>query len=104
MGSSNSNSDAFRFRGGDVKAAADLLNDMRTGGVNKSELAREGLKSILQDVTTWEEKQEIYTRFQRGEIREEIVRIFLGSDFETMRADAAEMRDALDDDVDNLTR
>lgn len=101
MGSS---SDAFRFRGRDVKEAADVLDDLRVGGVNKSELAREGVKSILRDVTTGDEKAEVFARYQRGEIGEEAARIFLGEALDAMETDAEETREALDRDTSGLVQ
>jgi len=39
--------DKIQFRGGEEKRASQLLSEMRLGGINISELAREGLKEKL---------------------------------------------------------
>lgn len=96
--------DTYQFRGKEVGEAMDLLDERRVGGVNKSELAREGLKTVIQEITTPDEKAEIFATFQRGEIEEDVARVFLGDDLDTMRDDAAAVAGAVDDDTSDLVQ
>lgn len=97
-----SGNDILQFRGQDVGEAVDLLDDRRIGGVNKSELAREGLKAMLREVATPDEKAEIFAMLQRGEIEEGVARVFLGDDLDTMREDAEAVAAAVEDDTSDL--
>lgn len=97
-----SSNDTYQFRGKEVGEAIDLLDERRVGGVNKSELAREGLKTVLREITTPDEKAEVFAMYQRGEIEEGVARVFLGDDLDTMRDDAAVVAEAVDDDTSDL--
>jgi len=46
--------------GGEEKRASQLLSEMRLGGINISELAREGLKEKLREVLSNEERVELH--------------------------------------------
>jgi len=97
----NANS-PIQFRPGEVGEALDQLSDLRREGINKSEIAREGMKQVIQEVTTPEEKAMVYARFQEGEISEDVARVFLGDDLDTMQADAEAVHVAIEDDTSDL--
>lgn len=56
--------DTVQFRAAVETNAADVVTDVRLGGINVSELAREGLKETLQHPLSDEEKIQIPS--QRG--------------------------------------
>lgn len=96
--------DVLQFRGQEVGEAVELLTELRVGGVNKSELAREGLRELLHEVTTPDEKAEIYAMLERGEVERDVARVFLGDELDTMEADATEVTEALEDDTSDLVQ
>ena len=93
-----------QFRGQEVGEAVDHLKRLRIEGINVSKLAREGLKDKLQEVTTGDEKATIFGMCQRGEIDEDVARVFLGEHLDTMAADAEEIRAAINDDTSDLVQ
>lgn len=94
----------LQFRGKEVGEAVDFLDELRIGGINRSELAREGLKEIIREVTTPDEKAEIFARFQRGEIEADVARVFLGDELDTMADDAEVVAAAIEDDTSDLVQ
>lgn len=92
----------FQFRGEEVAEAAELLKEQRVGGFNKSEVAREGTREKLREIATPEEKAEIFAQWRRGDVEEDVARVFLGDELDTMMADAEAVADALDDDTSDL--
>lgn len=94
----------LQFRGKEVGAAVEFLDELRIGGINRSELAREGLKEIVREVTTPDEKAEIFAMFQRGELEEDVARVFLGDELDTMATDAEIVASAVDDDTSDLVQ
>ena len=93
-----------QFRGQEVGEAVDQLKGLRIEGINVSKLAREGLKDKLQEVTTGDEKATIFSMYQRGEIDEDVARVFLGEHLDTMAGDAEEIRSAINDDTSDLVQ
>jgi hypothetical protein len=95
-------SDPIQFRPQELGEAIDLLKEQRIEGINVSKLAREGLREMLRQITTGEEKARIFSMYQRGEIDEDVARAFLGETLDTMEADAAEIEAAVQDDTSEL--
>jgi hypothetical protein len=94
--------DPIHFRPQEVGEAVDLIKELRIEGVNTSQLAREGLKEMLRQITTGDEKATIFRQYQRGDIDEDVARVFLGDSLDTMAADATEIEAAIDDDTSDL--
>jgi hypothetical protein len=94
--------DTIQFQGQEVGKAVNHLKDLRIEELNVSKLAREGLKDKLREVTSGDEKATIFSLYQRGEMEEEVARVFLGDHLDTMAADAEEVRAGIDDDVSDL--
>lgn len=94
--------DRIQFRAGKEKSAAALLDSIHIGGVNTSELAREGLKEMLRRIVTEEDKTEIYERYSRGEIEPEVARLLLGDELDAMTADKRDFQDAMSVDTDGM--
>lgn len=101
MGTKNG---TVQFRGQEVGEAVAHLKELRIEGLNVSKLAREGLKDKLQEVTTGDEKATIFGMYQRGEIDEDVARVFLGEHLDTMAADVEEIRAAINDDTSDLVQ
>lgn len=99
MGTRN---DTVQFRGQEVGKALNCLKDLRIEGLNASKLAREGLKDKLREITSGDEKASIFSMYQRGEIDEEVARVFLGDQLDTIAADAEEIRTAINEDTSDL--
>lgn len=101
MGSSGYD-DRIQFRAGNEKSAAALLDSIHVGGVNTSELAREGLKEMLRRIVTEEDKIEIYERYARGEIDPEVARLLLGEELDGMAEDRQDFHDATNVETDGM--
>jgi len=99
-----SGNDPIQFRAQELGDAVDMLKDLRVEGINVSELGREGMRRMIQEVTTGDEKVTVFSAYQRGEIDADVARVFLGEQFETMQADAEEITDAIDDDTNDLVQ
>lgn len=95
-------SDPIQFRPQELGEALDLLKEQRIEGINVSKLAREGLREMLRQITTGDEKARIFSMYQRGEIDEDVARVYLGEALDTMEADAAEIEAAVEDDTSEL--
>lgn len=91
--------DRIRFRAGKEKEAAEQLDEIHLGGINRSQLAREGLATMLQEVATDEDKIRIYEAYQRGDVAEDVAEIILGDDLTTLQADVNELHDAAEEDT-----
>ena len=91
--------DEIKFRVGAEKEAAKLLDDLRVGGVNISQLAREGFEEKLREALSDDDRIKVYEMYDRGEIEEEVARVFLGDDLDRMKEDIAEFESANDEDT-----
>ena len=98
--SGNSYDETVKFRAGPVKEAAESLDAIHLGGINVSELAREGLAQMLRESMSDEDKQAIYERYRDDEISEAATRLLLGKEFELLEEDIAEFRRAVTDDTE----
>lgn len=94
--------DTIQFRAGAEKSAAKVLDSIHVGGVNTSELAREGLKEMLRRIVTDEDKIQIYERYSRGELDEEVARLLLGDELDAIAEDERDFRDATSVDTNGM--
>jgi len=91
------NNDKIQFRGETEKEATQVVDQMRLGGINISELARQGLQEKLREVLSDEEKITLHQRYKQGELSEEVAEILLGDSLEEIErerkafAEAAEL-------------
>ena len=74
--------DTIKFRAGPLKEAATELDSVHLGGINISELAREGLTQMLRRAMTDDDKVAIYERYSAGELSEDAARVLLGDEFD----------------------
>lgn len=75
---SGADNDKIQFRGAAEKEALAAVDELRLGGINASEIARQGVREMLQRTLSDEEKIEIHQRYERGELSEEATRVLLG--------------------------
>lgn len=100
----STNNDTVQFREQEIGEAVNHLKELRIEGLNVSKLAREALKDKLREITSGDEKAAIFSMYQRGEIEEDIARVFLGDHLDTMAADAEEVQIAIDDATSDLVQ
>lgn len=100
--SSPSYNETIQFRAGSEKSAAELLDSIHVGGINTSELAREGLKEMLRRVLTDDDKIRLYEQYTAGEVDEEVIRLLLGDELDAMQEDAADFDEAMELDTSGM--
>ncbi|MBX0297229.1 hypothetical protein [Haloarcula nitratireducens] len=71
------NNDKIQFRGEAEKEATQVVDQMRLGGINISELAREGLREKLREALSDEEKITLHQQYKEGDISEDVAKILL---------------------------
>jgi hypothetical protein len=91
--------DTIKFRAGPLKEAAAELDSVHLGGLNISELAREGLTQMLRRSMTDDDKIAIYERFSDGDLSEDAARMLLGDEFDVLQEDIDAFREAVEDDT-----
>ncbi|WEL22564.1 hypothetical protein [Halorhabdus sp. BNX81] len=96
------NNDKVQFRGETEKAASKVVDQIRLGGINVSELAREGLKEKLRETLSDEEKIEIHRRYEQGEISEEVAEVLIGDGIAEIEREAAAFEDAMELDTSGV--
>ncbi len=69
------NNDKIQFRGAAEKEATRIVDELRLGGINISELARQGLQAKLKETLSDEERIEIHQQYKSGELSEEVAEI-----------------------------
>ena len=100
--SSTGYDEKIQFRASAEKSAAETLDSVHVGGVNVSELAREGLREMLRRVVTEEDKVHIYERYSEGEIDEDVARLLLGEELDELSEDAEAFQRAMDADTSEM--
>jgi hypothetical protein len=91
--------DTVKFRAGPLKEAATELDSVHLGGINISELAREGLTQMLRRTMTDDDKIAIYERYSAGDLSEDAARVLLGEEFDLLQEDIDAFREATEDDT-----
>jgi hypothetical protein len=91
--------DSIKFRAGPLKEAATELDSVHLGGINISELAREGLSQMLRRSMTEDDKIAVYERYSAGDLSEDAARVLLGDEFDMLQEDIEAFREAVDDDT-----
>lgn len=72
------NNDKIQFRGEAEKEATQIVDQMRLGGINISELARQGLREKLRECLSDEEKIKLHQRYKQDELSAEVAEVLLG--------------------------
>lgn len=91
-----------QFRAGPEKAAAKTLDEMRLGGINVSELARQGLREMLRQTLSEEDKIRIHRRYANGEIDEDVARVLLGDALSEIESEQAAFKEAMELNTDDV--
>lgn len=94
--------DKIQFRGADEKRASRILDEMRLGGVNISELARRGLQEKLRETLSDEEKIAIHRQYRNGEVSADVARVLVGDAIEEIERERAAFEDATELDTDGV--
>ncbi len=96
------NNDKIQFRGKAEKEASQVIKQMRLGGINISELARQGLQEKLRETLSDEEKIEIHQRYEQGDISDEVAEILIGDGVEEIRREKEAFEDAMELDTSGV--
>ncbi|MFC6753916.1 MULTISPECIES: hypothetical protein [Halobacteriales] len=76
------NNDKIQFRGEAEKEATQVVDQMRLGGINISELARQGLREKLREALSDEEKITLHQQYKQGDISKDVAEILLDDGLE----------------------
>ena len=74
--------DKIQFRGAAEKEATEVVDQLRLGGINVSELARQGLRDKLREALSDEEKITLHQQYKQGDLPAEVAEILLGDALE----------------------
>ena len=96
------NNDKIQFRGETEKEATQIVDQMRLGGINISELARQGLQEKLREVLSDEEKITLHQRYKQGELSEEVAEILLGDALEEIERERESFEEATELDTSGV--
>jgi len=96
------NNDKIQFRGAAEKEATQVVDEMRLGGINVSELARQGLQDKLTETLSDEEKIAIHQRYTNGELSEEVASVLLGDALDEIDRETEAFEAATDLDTDGV--
>ncbi|UHQ96336.1 hypothetical protein [Natrinema halophilum] len=96
------NNDKIQFRGSAEKEATQIVDQMRLGGINISELARQGLQEKLRETLSDEEKITLHRRYKEGELPEEVARILLGDSLEDIEREQKAFEEASELDTSGV--
>lgn len=96
------NNDKIQFRGAAEKEATQVVDEMRLGGINVSELARQGLQDKLTETLSDEEKIAIHQRYTNGELSEEVASVLLGDAFDEIDRETEAFEEATELDTDGV--
>ncbi len=88
------NNDKIQFRGEAEKEATQVVDKMRLGGINISELARQGLQEKLQEALSDKEKITLHQRYKQGDISEDIAEILLDEGLEEIERERNDFEEA----------
>ena len=96
------NNDKIQFRGAAEKEATRVVDEMRLGGINVSELARQGLQDKLTETLSDEEKIAIHQRYTNGELSEEVASVLLGDALDEIVRETEAFEAAAELDTDGV--
>ncbi|MCU4742773.1 hypothetical protein [Natronoglomus mannanivorans] len=88
------NNDKIQFRGKAEKEATQVVDQMRLGGINISELARQGLREKLREALSDEEMITLHQRYNQGELSDEVAEILLDDALEEIERERKTFEEA----------
>jgi hypothetical protein len=96
------NNDKIQFRGEAEKEATRIVDQMRLGGVNISELARQGLTEKLRETLSDEEKITLHQRYKQGDLSEDVAEILFGDAIEEIERERKAFEEAAELDTTDV--
>jgi hypothetical protein len=96
------NNDKIQFRGKTEKEATQIVDQMRLGGINISELARQGLQEKLRETLSDEEKITLHQQYKQGELSEDVAEILLGDALEEIEREREAFEEAAELDTSGV--
>ena len=96
------NNDKIQFRGQSEKKATQIVDQMRLGGINISELARQGLQEKLREVLSDEEKITLHQRYKHGELAEDVAEVLLDGALEEIEREREAFEEAAELDTSGV--
>lgn len=94
--------DKIQFRGAAEKQASRVVDEKRLGGINVSELAREGLTEKLRETLSDEERIEFYEEYRQGDLPREVAEVLVGDAIEEIEREREAFEEATDLDTDGV--
>lgn len=96
--------DKIEFRAETEKKAAQVVDQLRVGGINISELARKGFRDNLRETLTDEEKIALHQRYKNGDLSEEVAKVLIGDGIEDIEREREAFEAAKEIDTDGFFR
>lgn len=93
------NNDKIQFRGETEKEATQIVDQMRLGGINISELARRGLREKLRETLSDEEKITLHQQYKQGKLSEDVAEVLLGDAVEEIERERKAFEEAAELDT-----
>lgn len=94
--------DKIQFRGEAEKEASHLIDQMRLGGINISELARRGLREKLRESLSDAEKIQLHQQYKQGELADDVADVLIGDGIEEIEREQDAFEDAMALDADGV--
>jgi hypothetical protein len=96
------NNDKIQFRGRAEKEASQIVDQMRLGGINISEIARQGLQEKLRETLSTEEKITLHQRYEQGDLSDDVAQVLLGDALEEIEREREVFEEASELDTDGV--
>jgi hypothetical protein len=96
------NNDKIQFRGRAEKEASQIVDRMRLGGINISEIARQGLQEKLRETLSDEEKITLHQRYEQGELSDDVAKVLLGDALAEIEREREAFEKAAELDTDGV--
>jgi len=96
------NNDKIQFRGEAEKEATQVVDQLRLGGINISELARQGLREKLREALSDEEKITLHQQYKQGDISKDVAEILLDDGLEEIERERNAFEEASELDTTGI--
>ena len=98
----STNNDKIQVRGRAEKEATQIVDQLRLGGINISELARQGLAEKLRETLSDEERITLHQQYKDGELSDDAARILLGDAIEEIDREREAFQEATELDTTDV--
>lgn len=99
---SGAENDKIQFRGPAEKEALAAVDEVRLGGINASEIARQGVREMLQRTISDEERIKLHQHYKRGDLSEEAARVLLGDALDEIERERDAFASAMELETDGV--